>query len=66
MSDYRRRHPVSNAFSAEVKYEFTKAELEGIIRQHSGLPDGIVEWDISNTGKVRGASIRVSRTEIKG
>jgi hypothetical protein len=61
-----RRRPPSNVFSAEVKYDLTKAELEALIREHSGLADGIVEWDISNTGKVRGASIRVSRTEIKG
>lgn len=66
MTDHRRRPPVSNVFSAEVKYDLSKAEIEALIREHSGLADGVVEWDISNTGKVRGASIKVSRTEIKG
>lgn len=55
-----------SVFSAEIKYELTKAELEDMIRKHSGLLDGAVEWDISNTGKIRGATIKVIRTEIKG
>ena len=58
---------VENAvFSAEVKYEFTKAELEEVLRKHAGLQDGVVEWDVSNKGQVRGASIKVRRIEIKG
>lgn len=55
-----------SAFSAEVKYELTKEEIEELIKVHTGLADGIVEWDISNRGKVRGATIKVQRTEIKG
>ena len=55
-----------SAFSAEVKYELTREEIEELIRTHTGLADGAVEWDISNRGKVRGATIKVSRTEIKG
>lgn len=55
-----------SAFSAEVKYELTREELEDMIRKQSGLADGVVEWDISNRGKVRGATIKVQRTEIKG
>ena len=54
-----------SVLSAEIRYDFTKAELEVIIRKHADLPDGTVEWDISNTGKIRGASIKVNRTEIK-
>lgn len=53
-------------FQAQVKYEFTKAELYDIIRKHAGLPDGIVEMDISNKGQFRSISIKVRRTEIKG
>lgn len=60
------KRPISSAFSAEVKYDLTKAEIEALIREHSGLADGVVEWDVSNTGKVRGASIKVQRIEIKG
>lgn len=56
----------ANVFSAEVKYEFTKEELEDMIRKHAGLMDGVVEWDISNKNKIRGATIKVTRTEIKG
>lgn len=61
-----RKRPVSSVFSAEVKYEFSKAELEEMVRNHAGLDDGVVEWDVSNTGKVRGATIKVQRVEIKG
>lgn len=56
----------ANAFSAEVKYEFTKQELEDMIRKHTGFADGQVEWDVSNKGKVRGATIKVIRTELRG
>ena len=55
-----------NAYQAEVKYELTREELEDMIRKQSGLADGVVEWDISNRGKVRGATIKVQRVEIKG
>ena len=54
------------AFSAQVKYDFTKQELEDIIRKHTGFPDGQIEWDISNKGTLRGATIKVIRTEIQG
>ena len=60
------KRPSSSVFSAEVKYEFTREELEEMIKKHSGLADGTIEWDISNRGKVRGASIKVQRVEIKG
>lgn len=56
----------NSVFSAEVKYEFTKADLEQIIRDHAGLSDGVIEWDVSNRGQVRGATIKVRRVEIKG
>ena len=56
----------SSVFSAEVKYDFDKKELEDIIRKHANLLDGQVEWDISNKGQIRGASIKVRRVEIKG
>lgn len=58
--------PVSPAFSAEVKYDLTKEQIEDILRAHAGLADGIVEWDISNKGKIRGVSIKVQRVEIRG
>lgn len=57
---------VPAAFSAEVKYELTREQLEELIKAHAGLADGVVEWDISNKGKVRGVTIRVMRTEIRG
>ena len=56
----------SSVFSAEVKYDFDRKELEEMIRKHANLPDGQVEWDISNRGQIRGASIKVRRVEIKG
>lgn len=60
------KRPDASVFSAEVKYDFTRLELEKIIKEHAGLPDGVVEWDVSNRGQVRGASIKVRRVEIKG
>lgn len=54
------------AFQAEVKYELTREEIEEMIRKQCGLADGVIEWDISNRGKVRGATIKVQRVEIKG
>lgn len=60
------RKIVPSVFSAEVKYDLTREELEEMIKHHCGLQDGMVEWDVSNTGKVRGASVKVQRTEIKG
>ncbi len=61
-----RKGPHPQAFSAEVKYELSKDQIEDALRVHAGMPDGIVEWDISNRGKVRGATVKVIRTEIKG
>lgn len=64
-----RKSPIvasSPAFSAEVKYELTKEQIEDVLRTHAGLADGVVEWDISNKGKVRGVSIKVQRVEIRG
>lgn len=58
--------PITSAFSAEVKYELSKEQIEDVLRAHAGLADGVVEWDISNKGKVRGVSIKVHRTEIRG
>ena len=58
--------PPNAIFNAEVKYEFDKKELIEIIRNHVGFPDGVVEFDISNKGQLRGASIRVLRSEIQG
>lgn len=58
-------HPPA-AFSAEVKYELSKEQIEDLLRAHCGLADGVVEWDVSNKGKVRGVTIRVQRTEIRG
>lgn len=60
------KRPDAAVFSAEVKYDFNREQLEEIIRAHAGLADGAVEWDISNRGQVRGASIKVRRVEIKG
>lgn len=57
---------VPSVFSAEVKYDLTREEIEEIIRTHCGLEDGLIDWDVSNTGKVRGVSVKVQRTEIKG
>jgi putative lipoic acid-binding regulatory protein len=54
------------AFSAEVKYELSKEQIEDLIRAHAGFQDGVVEWDVSNKGKVRGVTVKVQRTEIRG
>lgn len=61
-----KKGPHSQAFSAEVKYDLTKEQIEDALRVHAGMPDGVVEWDISNKGKVRGATVKVIRVEIKG
>ena len=61
-----RKGPHPQAFSAEVKYDLTKEQIEDALRVHAGMPDGVVEWDISNKGKVRGATVKVIRVEIKG
>lgn len=66
MTDRPKRPQNFQSFSAEVKYDFNRAELEEIIREHANLPDGVVEWDISNRGQVRGASVKARRVEIKG
>lgn len=69
MSWMRRTDPKSMssaAFSAEVKYEMTREQIEDLLRSHAGLSDGVVEWDISNRGKVRGVTIKVNRVEIRG
>ena len=66
MTDRPKRPQSYQSFSAEVKYDFNRAELEEIIREHANLPDGVVEWDISNRGQVRGASVKARRVEIKG
>lgn len=58
--------PRNAIFQAEVRYDFTKAELIEIIRKHTNLPDGVVELDISNKGLFRGISIKVVRSEIQG
>jgi putative lipoic acid-binding regulatory protein len=58
--------PPNAIFNAEVKYEFNKAELIEIIRKHTGLPDGVVELDISSKGQFRSISIKVIRSEIQG
>ena len=60
------KRPETKAFSAQVKYDFTRQELEDIIRKHTGFQDGQIEWDISNKGTLRGATIKVIRTEIQG
>lgn len=52
--------------SAEVKYEFTRQEIEEMIKVYANLDDGVIEWDITSRGQVRGATIKVRRTEIKG
>jgi len=66
MSNFRQRPPAPPIFNAEVKYDFNRNEVEQMIRDHAGLPDGVVEWDISNRGQVRGVSIKARRVEIKG
>lgn len=54
-------------FDSEVKYDITLEQLVEAVRQYTGFKDGIVEFDVANkTGKVRGATIRVKRLEIKG
>lgn len=53
-------------FDAETKYDLTKEQLIEAVRQYTGFKDGIVEFDVSKSGQVRGALIRVKRLEIKG
>jgi hypothetical protein len=53
-------------FDAETKYDVTKEQLIEAVRAFTGFKDGIVEFDVSNKGQVRGATVRVKRLEIKG
>lgn len=53
-------------FDAEIKYDISLEDLVKAVREHTGFKDGVVDFDVSKSGKVRGATIRVKRTEIKG
>lgn len=53
-------------FDAETKYDLTKEQLIEAVRQFTGFKDGVVEFDVSNRGQLRGATVRVRRLEIKG
>lgn len=61
-----RKPPVPAFFDAETRYEISKEQLIEAVRQYTGFKDGIVDFDVSNKGQVRGATIRVQRLEIKG
>lgn len=66
MVDKRKFTPMPAFFDAETKYEVSLEQLVEAIRDYTGFKDGIVEFDVSNKGKVRGATVRVKRLEIKG
>lgn len=53
-------------FDAEIKYEISLEDLIQAVKTHTGFQDGVVDFDVSKSGRVRGATIRVKRTEIKG
>lgn len=52
--------------STRVTYELTRQEIEEALKRHLMASDGSVTWDITSSGKVRGASVTVIRTEIQG
>lgn len=54
-------------FDARTSYDLTLEQVQEALRQYTGLADGVVEFDVAaKTGKVRGATVRVVRIEIKG
>ena len=57
---------IPSFFDATISYDITLEDLIQAVRTHTGFPDGQVEFDVSKSGKVRGATIKVKRTEIKG
>ena len=62
----QKRPQVPSFFDAEIRYEVTLEDLIAAVREKTGFADGVVEFDVSKSGKVRGATIRVKRTEIRG
>lgn len=53
-------------FDAKLEYELTPEQIVEALRQYTGLADGMVSFDVSPKGKLRGATVRAMRTEIKG
>ena len=43
-------------------YEYDIDEIEAIIRAQTGLTDGVIDWDVSSCGLLRGCTIK-TKTE---
>lgn len=49
----------------QVVYEISKVEIEALIRQYfQAEPLTSITWDITNQGKVRGATITMNQVEL--
>lgn len=63
--DNKPAHPVF--FETQNSYDLTLEQLIEAVRQYAGVPDAIVTFDVAHkTGKVRGATVKFLRLEIKG
>ena len=52
-------------YDVELKVDLTKEQIVQAILKHVGYQDAVVEFDISPKGNVRGATVKVRRSEIR-
>lgn len=52
-------------YDVEIKVELSKEDLQKAIAQFVGYAGATVEFDVSPKGNVRGATVKVRRSEIR-
>lgn len=62
----KEQEPRPTFFDTKVEYELTKEQIIEALRNYTGLKDGVVSFDVSPKGQVRGATVKALRLEIKG
>lgn len=58
-------HKKPNIYDVMVSIDLTKEQIIAAIRKDLGYADAEVDFDVSPKGNVRGATVKIRRSEIK-